>query len=161
MQVAHCFSLSPSSQRDPQAAARTAVAAPQSHCGPGAVSECVLSLLALVLQSAATMLSGGKPPAFLPVGGSRHFRGGGSWNVCVHMHMTSRAVPVAVLSGSSSDWCCAPRPVVNNCPRQPRHAAAATLSRVVPPLFGGKVSFPSSSFSSPVCPRVGTEIPGP
>lgn len=41
-----------------------------------AVSESVLSLLALVPHSAATTLSSGKPHAFLPVGGSRRFVAG-------------------------------------------------------------------------------------
>lgn len=123
MQVVCCLSLSASPQRSPQAAA--CVAAPRSHCEPWAVSECVLSLVGLVFQSAAMTLSRGKPHAFLPVGGFRHFLAGGLME-CACMYACE-----------GQRWSClgqaqvgAPRLVVNNCLRQPPHAAAATLSPV-------------------------------
>lgn len=66
-------------------APQAAVAAPQSHREPWAVSECVLSSVRLVLQRAAFTLSGGKPHAFLPIGGFRYFLAGGAHGVCVYV----------------------------------------------------------------------------
>lgn len=61
------------------------MAAPQSHREPWAVSECVLSSVRLVLQSAAMTLSSGKPHAFLPIGGFRYFLAGGAHGACVYV----------------------------------------------------------------------------
>ena len=115
--------------------------------------------MGLVLQGAAMTLSSGKRHAFLPVGDFTHFLAGGLME-CACMYACEgqswSCLGQAQVGAVAQGWWLTTAPGSHHVLLLP-----SSLLCVVPPLFGGKVSIPSSSFSSPVRPRLDAEISGP